>query len=217
MRRPMSVASQKEGEISIIYKVVGDGTQYMKDWEKGDTVDIIGPLGNFWENYKGTFPILVGGGVGIAPILTFHNQLNEQNIAHALIMGAQTKVDHFMAHEPSKQIYMTTDDGTFGIHGNVLQPLMEIIESNGYSEPKVFTCGPPAMMEAIKHYTDESDIQCDVALETIMACGFGICQGCTVEYSESENKDAHSYRHKFGLVCLDGPIFNAKEIKTCHL
>lgn len=216
MRRPMSVASQKEGEISIIYKVVGDGTQFMKNWGKGDVVDIIGPLGNYWENFKDTFPILIGGGVGIAPILNFHSLLNQQNIKHALIMGAQTKADHFMAHEPSKQIFMTTDNGTFGIHGNVLHPLKEIINLN-VSSPKVFTCGPPAMMEAIKHYTDENEILCDVALETIMACGFGICQGCTVEYSENNNLDAHSYRHKFGLVCVDGPIFNAKEIKSCHL
>ena len=76
MRRPMSVASQKDGVISIIYKVLGEGTQLMKDWSVGDTVDLIGPLGNYWDGYSDKLSILIGGGVGIAPILNLNNYLD---------------------------------------------------------------------------------------------------------------------------------------------
>ena len=96
MRRPMSIASQGNGEISIIYKAVGEGTRIMADWKKGAIVDIIGPLGNYWTQYEETFPILIGGGVGIAPILNLHNKLNSELINHYLIMGAREKNEHFI-------------------------------------------------------------------------------------------------------------------------
>ena len=80
----------------------------------------------------------------------------------------------------------------------------------------MYVCGPPMMMEVIKDFSNSNDIECYLALETIMACGFGICQGCTVElYNHKESKE--SYREKYGLVCMDGPIFKANEVKTCLL
>ena len=95
MRRPMSIAHQGNDELSIIYKPIGEGTNIMKNWATGDLVDNIGPLGNYWQGYEDTFPILIGGGVGIAPILNLHNHLNALHINHTLICGAQTKKEHF--------------------------------------------------------------------------------------------------------------------------
>ena len=89
MRRPMSVASQGNDCISIIYKVFGEGTLKMSQWKKNDYVDIIGPLGNFWSDFKDEFPILIGGGVGIAPIINLHNELINKGINHILIVGAK--------------------------------------------------------------------------------------------------------------------------------
>ena len=126
MRRPMSVASQADGNISIIYKVVGPGTEIMKNWKVDEVVDIIGPLGNYWDNYKEFHPVLIGGGVGIAPILNFHNMLNNEMINHSLVMGAQKRRDHFMHHDIAKGIYMSTDDGSLGISGNVIDVLKKI-------------------------------------------------------------------------------------------
>ena len=85
MRRPMSIASQDNGKISIIYKIFGEGTQLISEWHKGDSVDIIGPLGNKWENYTNEIPVLIGGGVGIAPILNFHKMLHDKKIEHLLV------------------------------------------------------------------------------------------------------------------------------------
>ncbi len=217
MRRPMSVASQGGGMISIIYKVVGEGTEFMKNWSEGEIVDLIGPLGNYWKGYTQKFSILIGGGVGIAPILNLYYELEISGADNALIMGARNSADHFMEHQPQNRIYMTTDDGSLGIHGNVLDPLKTILENRDIGNVKIFACGPPAMMEAVRQFSISKGIECDLALETLMACGFGICQGCTVAFEKKKTTTEHSYRNRFGLVCMDGPIFESKEIKTCHL
>lgn len=217
MRRPMSVASQKNGVISIIYKVVGDGTEQMKNWSVGETVDLIGPLGNYWDGYSDKLSILIGGGVGIAPILNLHNHLNDIDEDNVLIMGARNSSEHFIEHSPENGIFMTTDDGSLGIHGNVLKPLKLALENVDIRNVRIFACGPPAMMETVRQFSISEGIECDLALEALMACGFGICQGCTVEFEKKQETTEHSYRNRFGLVCMDGPIFESKEIKSCHL
>jgi len=215
MRRPMSIASQGNDEISIIYKAIGDGTHIMARWEKGEIVDIIGPLGNYWNGYKETFPILIGGGVGIAPILNLHNLLKKKEINHIMIMGARNGKEHFLQHDPKEQIYMSTDDGSLGINGNVVDAIQSIFLNNILPDnAKIYSCGPPLMMEAVRNYSLENNLACDLALETIMACGIGICQGCTVEKKLDKLAD-HSYRNRFALACMDGPIFSVKDITSC--
>jgi len=215
MRRPMSIASQGNDEISVIYKVIGDGTSIMADWKTGEMVDIIGPLGNIWAGYETTFPILIGGGVGIAPIFNLYNLLKEHQIEHILIMGARDKNEHFLKQDKRNQIFLSTDDGSMGIAGNVVDALSSIFPNGDYpSGCKIFSCGPPMMMESIRNYSLQNGLECDLALETIMACGFGICQGCTVE-KKAATTDKHSYRNKFVLACMDGPIFNAEKIVSC--
>ena len=216
MRRPMSVASQDGEVISIIYKVVGDGTRIMKNWQIGEEIDLLGPLGNHWDISIDKQSILIGGGVGIAPIINLFDSLHESGNDKFLIMGARNKDEHFINHDPNNNIYLTTDDGSLGIHGNVLIPLKNILESINPNSIKIFTCGPPAMMDAIRKFSISEKIECDLALETIMACGFGICQGCTVEYNSTKIFQ-HSYRNRYGLVCIDGPIFKAKDVKSCHI
>ena len=211
----MSVSGIDGDNLSIIYKVVGSGTEQMNSWKEGEDVDIIGPLGNSWEEFDKT-PIIIGGGVGIAPIFFLHNTLKSSDIEHYMVMGSRTANEHFLEHDPDGQILMTTDDGSYGIQGNVVAAVDTIAESQDLSETKLFVCGPAPMMEAMKNYALEKDIECDIALETVMACGIGICQGCSMEYVPKEQK-ASSYREKYGLVCMDGPIFKAKDIKTCYL
>ena len=215
MRRPMSIASQDNGKISIIFKAVGEGTRIMANWGKDTKVDLIGPLGNYWEGYNSCSPILIGGGVGIAPILNLHNQLKKDQIQHILIMGARNAQEHFLKHDPKNHIYMSTDDGSLGIKGNVVDAVKDICSNQSLpDDAKIFSCGPPLMMEAVRSYAIDNQLKCDLALETIMACGIGICQGCTIERKVAESKD-HSYRSRFALSCTDGPIFSAEEIVSC--
>ena len=212
MRRPMSVSSSDGELLNIIYKVVGEGTLEMSNWTNSNEVDIIGPLGNHWNNFKKE-PIIIGGGVGIAPILFLHKFLLQEEIKHTLIMGARDVEEHFLHHSTKNNIILTTDNGSTGIKGNALDGLKYKIGKD-IDMYKIFVCGPPLMMESILIFCKGHKILCDVALETIMACGFGICQGCTIEFNQSQLKN-HSYREKYGLVCCDGPIFNSSEIKTC--
>jgi len=216
MRRPMSIASQGNDQISIIYKAIGGGTYIMADWKIGEMVDLIGPLGNYWKGYEATFPILIGGGVGIAPILNLHHDLLEKNIEHILIMGARNGKEHFLQHKPEKQIYMSTDDGSLGIKGNVVDAVQCIYPTQNLpGNAKIFSCGPPLMMESVRSYSLKNQLKCDLALETIMACGIGICQGCTIE-RKVDTQVKHSYRSRFALSCMDGPIFSAEEIISCE-
>ena len=214
MRRPMSIASQIDDEISIIYKAVGEGTTIMSNWSLDLNVDIIGPLGNFWTNYQSSIPVLVGGGVGIAPILNLHNLLIDKKIKHYLIMGARNSREHFFEHNLKDRVFLSTDDGSIGVKGNVVDALNELF-NNKLSESKIFSCGPPMMMESVREFALKNKIKCDLAVETIMACGIGICQGCTVEMKVNENKLKHTYRSRFALACVDGPIFAADDIVRC--
>ena len=214
MRRPMSVASQESETISIIYKDIGPGTSIMSRWVDGDRVDIIGPLGNFWEDYEATFPVLIGGGVGIAPIYYLHAKFRSVNKEHCMIMGARSKADHFIDHQEDNLILMSTDDGSYGVSGTVIDAVDSVIDRCGPSI-KIFSCGPAPMMEAVKRYASERSLSCSLALETIMACGIGICQGCTVELSPSQSKNNHSYRERYALACIDGPVFNSEDIEKC--
>ena len=130
-------------------------------------------------------------------------------------MGARDRKEHFLNHEPEKQIYMSTDDASLGIAGNVVDALRSIFSNGDHPQDcKIYSCGPPMMMEGVRSYSLQYDLECDLALETIMACGFGICQGCTVEKKAATN-GKHSYRNQFALACMDGPIFNAKGIVSC--
>ena len=115
----------------------------------------------------------------------------------------------------TNKVFLSTDDGSLGIKGNVVDALKSIYPIGKHPpNTKIFSCGPPMMMEEVCNYSYENKLDCDLALETIMACGFGICQGCTVE-RKAETNGVHSYRNRFALACLDGPIFNAEEIISC--
>ena len=110
---------------------------------------------------------------------------------------------------------LATDDASFGIAGNVVDALQNIFPNGNHpSGCKIYSCGPPMMMEGVRSYALQHHLDCDLALETIMACGVGICQGCTVERKTSKEL-GHSYRNRFSLACMDGPIYNAKEIVSC--
>jgi len=161
----------------------------------------------------------MGGGVGIAPIMSLYQYIANYKKNALLIMGARNSDEHFLNHKPNELVVLSTDDGSLGVKGNVIDALehaIDKIDEINLNQIEIFCCGPPMMMESVKKYSDLNNIDCQVALETIMACGFGICQGCTVEYNNDGSSD-HSYRSRFGLVCLDGPVFNAKNIKTCKL
>jgi dihydroorotate dehydrogenase electron transfer subunit len=204
LRRPFSVARMDDQIIEILFHVVGSGTQLLAKKQKGDWVDVIGPLGqSFHLNADFEKAILVGGGIGVAPFPFLTSQL--QN------MGKD--IETYLGFRNEKQIYsdylanvhIATDDGSKGFHGNVVQLLESNLNGMSSVKMKIFACGPTVMMKSLSEFAKRRNMCCELSLEGQMACGIGICQGCPVERVDSE-------KH-YALVCKDGPTFLSTDIR----
>ncbi len=212
LRRPMSIAFVHGKRLGLIYKLFGEGTRIMSGWEPGTEINILGPLGNGWMVENTSMPVLIGGGVGIAPINYLHEQLDKLERKHILIMGARTAAEHFLEHDLSAGIILTTDDGSIGLAGTVQAGLNQVLLATTRSSITIYTCGPPMMLAALQSSALEDNIRCQLAVEEMMGCGFGICQGCSVQTRTDRTVDEDTYRTKFKLACIDGPVFWANEI-----
>ncbi len=203
IRRPMSIAGVSGEEIAIIYKIFGSVTTDLTMLKPNGYLDVLGPIGNiFTLNNNQYHPILIGGGIGLSPIFNLANYLDEQGNAKTVIIGARTSSEHFIKHDPAKNIFLATDDGSIGITGTVIDALNDII--NKIDNPKIFTCGPEPMLSALQKYLIELDIPGQFSVESYMACGVGFCQGCVIENRQNQ---------KYHLVCKDGPVFEVNEVK----
>ena len=151
----------------------------------------------------------MGGGVGLAPIVNMWNQINDNIENNHLIIGAKTKNEHIHSHKPKNHIYLTTDDGSLGTKGTVMKTLKELCEN--IDNPEVFACGPEPMLKAVQSYVTMKHIPAQLAVESYMGCGVGICQGCVISRQNNNKKD-HTYHERYSLVCIDGPVYNAGEI-----
>lgn len=209
LRRPMSIAGLDGERLIIIYKVFGEGTEILAGRQEGETIDILGPLGNSFGNSHGCTPILVGGGVGLAPILWLHERFVSRGIKHSTIIGARSSGEHFHTHAPSDGLFLTTDDGSVGEKGTVIPTLRKICAD--LSNPRIFACGPEPMLKAVHEYANESKIPGELSVESYMGCATGICQGCVVERA-TDGSPEHSYHERYSLVCCDGPVYRAEEI-----
>ncbi len=206
LRRPMSIAAVKGEQIEIIYKIFGDVTKQCSRKKRGDTLNILGPLGNFFTDWKDRKEnaILIGGGVGLAPILNLYNSCP----AATLIIGARSGSEHFLVHKPQNKVFLTSDDGSVGISGNVLAALREL-EIN--HNTMLFACGPEPMLKAVQKFAIQNNVRAQISVESYMGCGVGLCQGCVILRSAGPNAK-HTYHEKYSLVCLDGPVYTSDEI-----
>jgi len=210
LRRPMSIASVEHESVSIIYKIFGDVTKILASQKEGEIVELMGPLGNTFSNWdNGTYPVLIGGGVGLAPILNLKKECAAKKVDHTMIIGAKSGNEHFIEHDPEENIYLTTDDGTIGDEGTVMEPLKRIIIEN--NNTYLFACGPEPMLQAVREFALKNNIPAQLSVESYMGCGFGLCQGCVIERNNYKIRD-HSYHKKYSLICLDGPVYEAGDI-----
>ena len=210
LRRPMSIASVEHESVSIIYKIFGDVTKILASQKEGEIVELMGPLGNTFSNWdNGTYPVLIGGGVGLAPILNLKKECTTKKVDHTMIIGAKSGNEHFIEHDPEENIYLTTDDGTIGDEGTVMEPLKRIIIEN--NNTYLFACGQEPMLHAVREFALKNNIPAQLSVESYMGCGFGLCQGCVIERNNYKIRD-HSYHKKYSLICLDGPVYEAGDI-----
>lgn len=204
--RPISIceADGENGILRLVYRVVGKGTAEFSGLKEGETVEILGNLGNGFplEEGAGKRVFIMGGGIGIPPMLELAKRLQA---GKQIIVGYRDR-DTFLKEELEQHgsVYVATEDGSVGSRGNV----MDAIRENGLCADIIFACGPMPMLRAIKRYAEEQGIPAYISLEEHMACGVGACLGCVVKTREI---DSHSHVNN-ARICTDGPVFEAGEV-----
>lgn len=203
LRRPISInyVDRDKNEVWFLIQLIGDGTRSLGNSKTNDIINVILPLGNGFTlpSSQSEQQLLVGGGVGTAPMLYLGKILSESGFKPSFLLGARTDKDLLQLEEFAKygKVYTTTEDGSHGEKGYVTQH--SILEEISFNQ--IYTCGPKPMMQAVAKYAISKDINCEVSLENTMACGVGACL-CCVE----NTKDGHI------CVCSEGPVFNINKL-----
>ncbi len=202
--RPISICEidKNDGALRLVYRIAGKGTAEFAEKSTGMELSILGPLGNGFP-LKNKKAFLIGGGIGIPPMLELAKQLACEK---QIVLGYRN-VDMFLLEEFKKQgkVYVATEDGSFGSHGNVLDAIRE----NGLDADIIYACGPTPMLRALKQYAAENGIECWISLEEKMACGIGACLACVCKSKEvDDHTNVHNKR-----ICKEGPVFRAEEVE----
>ena len=195
LRRPISVCKFSENELTLLYKVLGHGTKDMTKYEVGKKLYVLINLGNGFDVTLAKKPLLVAGGIGIAPMFGLLEKFNELGIKPTIIYGASSKKDLVLLDELEKMgdLICCTDDGSYGYKGNTVMYLKE----NSVDYDFYYACGPQVML---KYLAMHSNNGC-VSLEARMGCGFGACMGCSIQTTNGPKR-----------VCKEGPVFKASEV-----
>ncbi|MBI3314902.1 MAG: dihydroorotate dehydrogenase electron transfer subunit [Candidatus Omnitrophica bacterium] len=202
-RRPFSVYRAQK-HVEIFYEAVGPGTQLLSQKKKGDTVDVLGPVGTpFALPPEGTKQVvMIAGGIGIAPMLILSDVLKKKKCELVLLYGGRTRGHVYPMQEfkdGGVKVFVATDDGSVGVKGRVSK-LFDKIKKDPQTTC-LYTCGPNAMMAAVQEFAARCGLAGQAACEETMACGLGACLGCSI-------RTKHGYR----TVCYDGPAFDIHEV-----
>lgn len=204
--RPISICERnpKEAKLRVVYRVVGAGTEEFSKMQAGTQIAVMGPLGNGFSRRQGR-AILIGGGIGIPPMLELAKTLKQEGVEVQAILGYRD-ADLFLKQEfdAYAQTFVSTEDGSVGTKGNVI----DAIRAENITGDVIYACGPMPMLRGVRDYATEQHIEAQISLEERMACGIGACLACVCN---SKEKDAHSNVHN-KRICKDGPVFDAGEI-----
>lgn len=225
--RPISICEIGCDKLRIVYRIAGEGTREFSSYKEGDSIDILGPLGNGFPitdmrkpvndnssitdstayeadgKGSGTGAILIGGGIGIPPMLELAKQIK----CDKTIVAGYRDADMFLVKELEKygRLLIATDDGSVGTKGNVI----DAIRQQNVSGSVIYACGPTPMLRGVKAYAGEKGIEAYISMEEKMACGVGACLGCVCK---TVGVDDHSKVNN-ARICKDGPVFKASEIE----
>lgn len=206
--RPISLCEidKTKGTLTLVYRVTGEntGTEEFSRLQKDDTVRILGPLGNGFpvDAADGKKAFLIGGGIGIPPILQLAREMKADK---QMVLGFRDSLFLMDEFQAEGQVYVATEDGSAGTKGNVL----DAICANGLSADIIYACGPTPMLRALKAYAEEHEMVCYISMEERMACGIGACLACVCK---TKDKDAHSNVNN-KRICKEGPVFDAREVE----
>ena len=230
MRRPISVMSvdKDNGTFDLLYKIVGEGTRQLAERKIGDIVSVIGPIGNGFEVTENKIPLLIGGGVGMPPIIAMAQELKGNSLYKPyVILGSEvpfpfdvseSKLNGYQSSKfltmplleewgiPCGLASLQNYDGVYqGYVTGLAKDFLDSLSSDDLSNVEIYTCGPHPMLEAVSKLASEYSIPCQASLEEFMACAVGGCAGCVVEV-QTENGPAMK------RVCVDGPVFEAQSV-----
>lgn len=202
LRRPISIADADPatGTVSLIYRIAGRGTALLAKLQPGNEIDCMGPLGNGFD-LSPRRPLLVGGGMGLAPLLFLARQLCPRPMS--VLMGGRDSRELFWQDifgDVCRSLHVTTDDGSLGLRGFTTDHLPSLLAGGEYD--MIFACGPRPMLEGVARLAKAHGLPCQVSLEDYMACGVGACLSCTCAGTDGKRRK----------VCSDGPVFQAEEV-----
>lgn len=206
LRRPFSVykSDAQAGMLSLLYQAVGVGTQAMTTLNEGDTFSLIGPVGHGWQPRNARTCLLIGGGVGAAPLYLLMRKLIARGAHVDFVLGAARAdmlvyAQDFTRCLDKKHLHICTDDGSQGYKGLTTDIARALLRFRKYDY--IATCGPEPMQAKVAQLGRDANVRTEVSLERRMACGIGACLGCTVATREGNKR-----------ACVDGPVFNAEEV-----
>ena len=230
MRRPISVMSvdKDNGTFDLLYKIVGEGTRQLAERKIGDIVSVIGPIGNGFEVTENKIPLLIGGGVGMPPIIAMAQELKGNSLYKPYVIlgsevpfpfdASESKLNGYQSSKfhtmplleewgiPCGLASLQNYDGVYqGYVTGLAKDFLDRLSSDDLSNVEIYTCGPHPMLEAVSKLASEYSIPCQASLEEFMACAVGGCAGCVVEV-QTENGPAMK------RVCVDGPVFEAQSV-----
>lgn len=207
--RPISICEidAANGELRIVYRVAGAGTEEFSKYQAGDDIEILGPLGNGYT-LSDKNALLVAGGIGIPPMVQTAKELRKAGVKEIVIVVGYRDQNTFLLKELEEQgtVIIATEDGSLGTKGNVLDA---IAEHGPFADYVIYSCGPTPMLRALKEYAISQNLECYISMEEKMACGIGACLACVCQ---SKEVDGHSHVHN-KRICKDGPVFEAREIE----
>ncbi|MDF2941730.1 MAG: hypothetical protein K0S01_588 [Herbinix sp.] len=201
--RPISICEidREQGRVRLVYRIAGKGTKEFSLLNAGDSVEAMGPFGNGFT-LEGKKALLIGGGIGIPPMLELAKQLNCEK---QIVLGFRDITFLEKEFEPYGKVYVSTEDGSKGTKGNVI----DAMKVNDLEADIIFACGPTPMLRGVKAYALDQGIIAQLSMEERMACGVGACLGCVCKTKEID----HHSNVKNKRVCKDGPVFYANEVE----
>ena len=200
--RPISICGidAENGTLRVVYRIAGEGTRLFSEMKEGDSLEVLGPLGNGFT-MKEEKAIIVGGGIGIPPMLELAKQLSCEK---TVVLGYRDELFLKEEFEACADVVVATEDGSCGTKGTVIDAINEANVDGAV----ICACGPMPMLKALAEYAEAHDMEAQISLEERMACGIGACLGCICK---TKKKDHHTNVNN-QRICKDGPVFDAKEV-----
>ncbi len=209
LRRPFSIAGVQSSVIDLLIRIIGSGTEAISQFAVGNPADALGPLGvGFEQDEEEGIQLLVGGGIGAAPLMFLQDESKRAGREFIFFLGAKTHAEFPLSEEEVglRGVVACTDDGSFGQAGFVSKSFESYLKRHASAKAGVFSCGPVPMMKEVARICAKYGLPHQASLENRMGCGVGICQGCALRLKKNDERGG------FRLICKDGPVFDAADI-----